>query len=76
MIDLGTLGGVIGVANGLNNRGQVVGASDLKEDLTALPFLWERGRLVDLGTLGGTFGVATWLHDGGEVVGGATNKND
>jgi probable HAF family extracellular repeat protein len=76
MIDLGTLGGVIGVANGLNNRGQVVGASDLEGDLTAHPFLWDRGRLMDLGTLGGTFGVATSINDGGEVVGGATNKND
>jgi uncharacterized membrane protein len=39
MIDLGTLGGNFGVADWMNNRGQVVGGSDLKGDTTGHPFL-------------------------------------
>jgi probable HAF family extracellular repeat protein len=54
MIDLGTLGGTCGLAAVVNNRGQVVGQSDLVGDLTAHPFLWDQGVLTDLGTLGGT----------------------
>jgi probable HAF family extracellular repeat protein len=60
MIDLGTLGGICGfpaAISGLNNQGQVVGQSDLAEDFTAHPFLWDpkrRPHLRDLGTLGGT----------------------
>jgi probable HAF family extracellular repeat protein len=71
MLDLGTLGGTFGTANWLNNRGQVVGQSDLVGDLTWHPFLWERGELKDLGTLGGDDGLAMWLNDAGEVVGEA-----
>jgi probable HAF family extracellular repeat protein len=76
MLDLGSLGGTFGLANWLNNRGQVVGQSNLAGDLTAHPFLWDRGSLKDLGTLGGTFGVATSVSDAGDIVGGATNQND
>jgi probable HAF family extracellular repeat protein len=76
MIDLGTLGGTCGFSVGVNNRGQVVGQSDLVGDLTAHPFLWDRGVLTDLGTLGGTFGRANWINDAGEIVGGATNQGD
>ena len=38
MLDLGTLGGTYGFANALNNRGQVVGQSNLTGDLTFHPF--------------------------------------
>jgi probable HAF family extracellular repeat protein len=76
MLDLGSLGGTFGLANWLNNRGQVVGQSNLAGDLTAHPFLWDRGSLKDLGTLGGSFGVATSVSDAGAIVGGATNQND
>lgn len=76
MVDLGTLGGTLGFATALNNRGQVVGQSNLAGDETAHPFLWDRGKLQDLGTLGGTFGVANWLNDAGEVAGGATTSAD
>lgn len=76
MLDLGTLGGTAASANALNNRGQVVGESNLAGDETAHPFLWDRGTLKDLGTLGGSFGVATWLNDAGEIAGGALTAGD
>jgi probable HAF family extracellular repeat protein len=76
MLDLGTLGGTCGLAMALNNRGQVVGQSNLAGDQTAHPFLWDKGTLSDLGTLGGTFGMPLWINDAGEIVGGATNQND
>ena len=77
MIDLGTLGGTSGCAIYLNNRGQVVGYSNIAGDLTFHPFLWERGEgMKDLGTLGGTFGFANWISDAGEIAGSATNQGD
>jgi probable HAF family extracellular repeat protein len=77
MLDLGTLGGTFGQANGLNNRGQVVGFSDLAEDSTEHPFLWSESEgLQDLGTLGGTYGHANYINDAGEVVGFAFIAND
>ena len=76
MVDLGALGGTCGLSMALNNRGQVVGQSNLAGDQTAHPFLWDTGTLSDLGTLGGTFGMALWINDAGEIVGGATNQND
>jgi len=79
MIDLGSLGGICGFVNGLNNSGQVIGQSDLVGDLTAHPFLWDlktTPHLQDLGTLGGSFGFATALNDVGEVAGGANTQDD
>jgi probable HAF family extracellular repeat protein len=80
MIDLGTLGGTLGFPYGLNNRGQVVGTSNLAGDLPthAHPFLWPgvKGKMQDLGTFGGSFGIAAGINDSAEVVGGATNEND
>jgi probable HAF family extracellular repeat protein len=72
MLDLGNLGGTNGCAINLNNRGQVVGYSNLAGDAAAHPFLWDRGVMKDLGTLGGTFGFANWINDAGEITGAAT----
>jgi probable HAF family extracellular repeat protein len=71
MLDLGTLGGTNGSPSALNNRGQVVGDSNLAGDSTHHPFLWDHGQLTDLGTLGGDNGDANALNDAGEVVGDA-----
>jgi probable HAF family extracellular repeat protein len=77
MLDLGTLGGTLGAPNAFNNRGQVVGFSNVAGDVFSHPFLWTRpGPMRDLGTFGGTFGEATWINDAGEVVGLASLPGD
>jgi probable HAF family extracellular repeat protein len=76
MRDLGTLGGVFGTPNWMNNRGEVVGVSDLAGDQAFHPFLWNGTRMLDLGTLGGSVGMANWVNDAGAVVGWATPPGD
>jgi probable HAF family extracellular repeat protein len=71
MIDLGTLGGTFGSPEWINDRGEVVGESDLAGDLASHPFLWDHGVLTDLGTLGGDNGSAFFINDAGTVVGEA-----
>jgi probable HAF family extracellular repeat protein len=79
MLDLGTLGGTVGLAQCANNRGQVIGVSSLAENPFACftgepgchPFLWEQGVLTDLGTLGGDNGTPIWINNAGDVVGEA-----
>jgi probable HAF family extracellular repeat protein len=69
MIDIGTLGGTLGLPNFLNDRGQVVGTSNLLGDLFSHGFFWDRGVITDLGTLGGNNSTANQVNDAGEVVG-------
>jgi len=72
MVDMGTLGGTLGYPNWLNDKGQVVGQSNLAGDQKYHPFLWKNGgTMQDLGTLGGDSGTATWINEAGEIVGGA-----
>ena len=75
MKDLGTLGGVsVAAVNGLNERGEVVGGSDLPGDQQIHPFLWDGEKLIDLVAppFGGSGnGEAYWINEAGEVVGQA-----
>ena len=77
VIDLGSFGGVMnngGLA--INNRGQVVGLSDLPGDTTAHAFFWEDGLMTDLGTLPGDFfSIAQGINDDGQVVGQSCDAN-
>ena len=76
MTDLGTLAGRGGsFANGVNNRGQVVGWSWTK-DRQAHAFLWESGSMRDLGTLAGyDTSSARAINDRGQIVGDATSRS-
>jgi probable HAF family extracellular repeat protein len=74
MIDLGNFGGSFtGVAQ-INNRGQVIGTSNLPGDEFNDPYFWDNGKLIDLYTssVGGNPITAYALNDRGQVVGGGT----
>ena len=72
MVDTGTLGGTLGYPTSLNNKGQLVGQSNLAGDKKYHPFLWVKGKTMkDLGTLGGGSGTATAINNAGQIVGGA-----
>lgn len=72
MLDLGTLGGTAGGSIALNNRGQVVGVSNLAGDQASDLFLWDKGKLTDLtAQSGGSFVFANAINDAGQIAGGA-----
>jgi probable HAF family extracellular repeat protein len=84
MTNIPTLGGTFAFTQCANNRGQVIGYSNLKGDVgcntpsgcAVHTFLWDHGTLQDLGTLGGTSSVPLWLNNNGEAVGGALTAGD
>jgi probable HAF family extracellular repeat protein len=77
LIDIGTLGGVCGFASGLNDRGQVVGLSDLAGDQQWHAYAWDQQRkLQDLGTFGGSNSSALTNNDAGHVIGWANLPGD
>lgn len=75
--NLGSLGGVMNnFAVSINNRGQVVGLSDLPGDDTSHAFLWQHGVMTDLGTLpGDVLSIAFEINDRGQVVGQSCDVN-
>jgi probable HAF family extracellular repeat protein len=69
--DLGTLGGDLSYAAGVNELDQVVGRSERVAGSRFFhAFLWDNGEMIDLGEIGGFFGSeAAAINNHGEVVG-------
>lgn len=69
IIPLGTLGGWVSVALGVNDCGQVVGGADTAHGARH-PFLWDAGEMIDLGTLPGITHCEAWdINNNSQVVG-------
>lgn len=64
-------GGSISTHSALNNRGQVVGGSNLPGDLYGHAFVWDKkSGIRDLGLLPGGLSAGTrWINDAGQIVG-------
>jgi len=72
LVDLGSLGGSHSCANAINNKGDIVGVSTLKDSQVSHAVLWSKGNLVELGALDGfTSADAIGISDAGLIVGEA-----
>jgi probable HAF family extracellular repeat protein len=75
--DLGTLGGSISSASGMDNRGQVVGHAYTTGNSAPRATLWDGSTTpTDLGTLGGSYSTANGINDSGQAVGSSTLAGD
>lgn len=68
VIDLGTLGGEVSIANDINNRGQITGFSQIASGATRA-FLWENGVMANIGTLGTAATFAFGINQNTEIAG-------
>lgn len=69
--DLGTLGGNVTAALGLNDHRQVVGKSErVAGKVIFHAFLWQHGEMTDLGAIGGFYESTAWaVNSSGQVIG-------
>ncbi|HVQ89697.1 MAG TPA: hypothetical protein VMU51_01555 [Mycobacteriales bacterium] len=72
---LGTLGGGYTYVSGLNDAGQVIGASGTT-DGDEHAFVWSHGRMIDIGPPGYPASRTTAINNRGEVVGYAIDPKD
>ena len=69
--DLGTLGGTLGIATSLNDRGQVVGFSNLPGDTQTHAFIWDSvNGIQDLIFGSRSFSGAQAINNRGQIAGG------
>lgn len=73
LTDLGTLGGGATTANAVDDRGRIVGNSDVVPEQSSHAFLWQNGTMTDLGGLGSLDTTAVALDDAGTIVGFASD---
>jgi probable HAF family extracellular repeat protein len=68
LTDLGTFGGTVGLAIGLNEGGEVVGTAQASGDQAQYAFLWKNGVMTNLGTARDC-SVAQQVNARGQAVG-------
>jgi probable HAF family extracellular repeat protein len=75
--NLGSLGGTMGKAGAINDRGEVAGFSSLPGDSAVHSFLWTRNAgMQDLGALGTDFlGDPAGINNSSQVVGGSCDMS-
>lgn len=69
MVGLGTLGGRDSEAEGINDKGQVVGNSDVKGDNYTHAFLYDRGKMKDIYPSARSEVRAKAINNQGQIVG-------
>jgi probable HAF family extracellular repeat protein len=72
VFELGTLGGAVSQATGINDPGVISGWASTGTGATHA-VLWQDGQVLDLGTLGGTLGVGIDVNPRRQAVGFSTN---
>jgi probable HAF family extracellular repeat protein len=75
--DLGSLGGTMGKAGAINNRGDIAGFSGLPGDTSVHAFLWTQDTgMQDLGALGeDVLGDPAGINNSDQVVGGSCDNS-
>jgi probable HAF family extracellular repeat protein len=77
VINLGSLGGTMGKAGAINDRGEAAGFSSLPDDSSVHPFLWTKETgMRDLGALGTDFlADPAGINNNTQVVGGSCDMS-
>lgn len=69
VVDLGTLGGTLAEAYGINASGQVTGFSWTESGANGAAFLYSGGKMTNLGILDGSHSIGRGINASGQVVG-------